>query len=218
MPNPFLSNLIPDDHPYNQAMSRISTLFDNDVSSALGGDASNNGNNNNGNNKALGTVLGIAQLAIALGGMVYNGVQQRRQSRENRRLVEESNAQALAQWQRETAYDSPINQRKRLEQAFLNPAMMYGGIENVSANSPSMSTYQGEAPQVDTTNTIGALRQIREEELLRAQIDNINADTDKKRSDIDVNDMTVRKGDQEIVFLGIQGREKEALIRKYGQQ
>lgn len=212
MPNPFKIHGLDDDHYHNQALSRISTLFDNDVSSALGGDTFKNNENNNKSAAAL-----IIEAVVAIGGMIFNGVMQHRQNRENRRAVEEANAQALAQWQRETAYDSPINQRKRLEQAFLNPAMMYGGIENVSANSPSMSVYQGQAPQVDTTNTIGALRQIREDELLQAQIDNINADTDKKRSDIGLNEFTIQKGGYEIKLIGAQTETEKYKLKVMGQ-
>lgn len=54
------------------------------------------------------------------------------------RLAAEADARNLALWNMTNVYNSPRNQRKRLEEAGLNPGLMYGGIEN-TAGMPSDS-------------------------------------------------------------------------------
>lgn len=71
----------------------------------------------------------------------------------NKDLVKQSNAAALAQWNRENQYNLPVNQVQRLLSAGLNPALMYdnGSAGLVSAASPELSTpeanFQGMSPQ-----------------------------------------------------------------------
>lgn len=62
----------------------------------------------------------------------------------------------IDQWQRETGYNSPIEQVKRLQQAGLNPALLYGGYgpTNVAASShvgsQASSASSGISPQLPT--------------------------------------------------------------------
>ena len=64
----------------------------------------------------------------------------------NIQLSREAYEQNLAQWYRENAYNSPLAQRQRLEQAGFNAGLMYqnGTGSMVSAQSP-----QSESPQIE---------------------------------------------------------------------
>lgn len=85
---------------------------------------------------------------------------------------------ALTDWARENAYNSPAAQMKRLEDAGLNPNLVYGngavatGGDIRSANAPHWSP---EAPQVDLSGIgteLGRYHQIR---LQDAQVNNLEA-------------------------------------------
>lgn len=54
----------------------------------------------------------------------------------NRELAEYSYQKNLEQWNRENFYNLPSEQRARLEAAGLNPALMYGNVQNTSVSSP----------------------------------------------------------------------------------
>lgn len=112
----------------------------------------------------------------------------------NRQAVERQNQLNLEQWQRENAYNAPINQIQRLRAAGLNPGIMYGseGVVNSSAPSPAMQSSRDVPPQstfqVDplTVAQIANLNaQTRktdaeadtEEQIRQSRIDNINAST-----------------------------------------
>ncbi len=78
---------------------------------------------------------------------------------------------ALEQWMRETSYNTPENQVRRLRDAGLNPALAMGGnVSNVAAGSPGLAEAQPAssarmvAPQVDP--------------LTAAQIAKTNAETE----------------------------------------
>lgn len=54
-------------------------------------------------------------------------------------IARENNAAAVAMWERQTSYNSPMEQMKRLEAAGLNPHLAYGTIaESRMATPPSL--------------------------------------------------------------------------------
>lgn len=77
----------------------------------------------------------------------------------------------------QTKFDSPAEQRKRLVEAGLNPAMMYGGTGKIEG-APSIGS--GEAQAAET----GGLESLA---LMSAQVENINRDTALKESNIALN-------------------------------
>lgn len=104
-------------------------------------------------------------------GAVGNVVSSLITNASNRQLAEEARRWSLEQWNRENAYNLPVNQVRRLKDAGLNPALMYanGTSSLQAATSPEVTTSKNAAPQVDP--------------LLAAQVANINADTALKKAD-----------------------------------
>ena len=145
--------------------------------------------------------------ALPLVGGIFNAISQGAQNRKNRNFQREmysrQRADALADWERQNAYNAPINQRKRLEEAGLNPAMMYGGAgsgaagqaaptrgSQVSGQGGQAAQFQGGisdyigmqmlAPQKDNVQAAAQLtRQQRLTEIVKGI--NIAADTDNKK-------------------------------------
>lgn len=66
---------------------------------------------------------------------------QREQQAWNERQAEKANKWNLEQWERENLYNSPMQQMQRLEQAGLNPNLMYG-----QGNPGSASSLKSEMP------------------------------------------------------------------------
>lgn len=104
---------------------------------------------------ALTSILGALNTASAVGGTAYSifGNSTRKQKQQEQRQLElqkqltEHNAEVnygynemsaeeayrrqQEQWQRENEYNLPINQRKRIQEAGLNPALLYEGSAGV---------------------------------------------------------------------------------------
>lgn len=77
-----------------------------------------------GGEKSISAGVAIAGLiASTLGNIIST----ERANNLNRELAEKENAWNLAQWQRETVYNSPAAQMQRLLSAGLNPSLMYEG-------------------------------------------------------------------------------------------
>lgn len=94
--------------------------------------------------------------AAAIGGSIINGALgafgqssanranirlQREQNTWNEKQAEKANQWNLQQWERENLYNSPMQQMQRLEQAGLNPNLMYG-----QGNPGSASSLKSEMP------------------------------------------------------------------------
>lgn len=117
---------------------------------------------------------------------------------ENRRNIERQNQLNIEQWQRENDYNNPVNQMQRMRAAGLNPAMMYGGSGSIatSAPSPTMQGARDIAPQLGGTDDL--LGKILGIARTKAEIENINASSDKLRSDIGLNESQIRVNDNSI--------------------
>lgn len=127
---------------------------------------------------------GLVDTAVgALGGVLnYNN---------DKKLADYQYSKQLEQWNRENEYNSPVEQRKRLAAAGLNPNLVYGGgATTLSARSPSY-----EAPKsninLNSPDILGKYQQMKmqdvqtgkieqEIELLNASTANKNADTSNK--------------------------------------
>ena len=58
-----------------------------------------------------------------------------------------ADARNLELWNMTNNYNSPLNQRRRLEQAGLNPGLMYGGIENTAGQPADANVPESNAGQ-----------------------------------------------------------------------
>lgn len=93
------------------------------------------------------------------------------QNYENRKAVSKANSFNFGMWQNENEYNKPINQMARLEEAGLNPNLVYGsGATTLSAHSQGAHEAQQRAP--DFLETMGRYQDIRQKD---AQTENIKA-------------------------------------------
>lgn len=133
-------------------------------------------------------VQGMGQAAISSGGGLLSTLISNRAARKendktreyNLKLAQMQNQWNVEQWQRENAYNSPSAQLQRLQDAGINPDLIYGGgISNTSASSPQMTAGSAASPTplVGMPNVVGDYL---DAQLKQAQIDNINANTNKQ--------------------------------------
>lgn len=104
-------------------------------------------------------VLGPAALAGigAIGGVLSNGINaifnKKANDQSYQRAQESYDKQRrdnLTDWQTQNAYNHPSEQMKRMKEAGLNPAMMYGGGQGVTTAQQPKSATQ-DSPQVNPT-------------------------------------------------------------------
>lgn len=133
--------------------------------------------------------------ALNLGGIgglvsaVINPVLQAVQNSRNRQFAKEQalleNRLNYEQWMRENAYNTPSAQMQRYIQAGLNPNLLVGGHQNLSASSPQMTSAKdasaGIAPMLDPSQL-----------LVGAQVRNLDASTDQMRKSLELTDAEVR--------------------------
>lgn len=82
---------------------------------------------------------GIASLLGAGGSAVANTEAVKEANRGNMELAEYQYSKNLEMWERQNAYNTPLEQRKRAEAAGLNPNLLYGhgSLSNTAAPAPS---------------------------------------------------------------------------------
>ena len=105
----------------------------------------------------------------------------------NRENQEYQNAWNLEQWNRENEYNSPLEKRKRLEAAGLNP-IFYGldGAGNAGSLQSAPFTAVNGAPMLNSGEFFGnsianAAKTAAEINLINKQADNVGVDTDNKK-------------------------------------
>jgi hypothetical protein len=124
----------------------------------------------------------IAAIAagVGAGGGILNSFLQVAQNRKNREfsrgMYDLQREHANQDWHRENLYNHPMNQARRLEQAGLNKALMYGksaspGLAG-SVRSSDFKNPQTQAPQYG--NALTYLPQMFDFELKQAQTDNLD--------------------------------------------
>lgn len=108
---------------------------------------------------------------------ITNAYLQQQTNQQNLDLARQQNAWNLSQWFREMDYNHPVNQVQRLRMAGINPSMAYSnGIENLAPASPEMVSSQFEPSSIGNPFSTFS-RDLVQEQLSRAQIENIEADT-----------------------------------------
>lgn len=151
---------------------------------------------------AVSPFLGIASGISSLFGNKNIDKQIRAQQEENQKnrdwnlmLAQMQNQWSQDQWERENEYNTPINQRERLQEAGLNADLMYGhgGISNLAASSPAMTSGQGSQP-VDVSvlgrkATIGdMIQQGLQTRMVEAQIKATEAQARKTAADAGISE------------------------------
>lgn len=164
---------------------------------------------------------------LNLGGNIWQGISQNKMNRESREFQERM-------WNMTNEYNKAINQRKRLEEAGLNPALMYGGSVSGAAGTADMAgkpdfnvpEWSGVgSAAAEGVNSYYANRSITSGiDVNEARADNIRQDTTNKgiesvlksinasSSALDYKtkkrlfETTVKTAQQQLQNLGIQGR------------
>lgn len=128
--------------------------------------------------KELATAgLGIGtSIAEGLGNQIFGEMNQRRELRGQKKALEQQNAAQLDLWEK-TNYSA---QKEQMKKAGLNPALLYGmsGGGGATTGSGSASA-KGDAEGLNVGMGLQNMMQL---ELLKAQKENIEADTANKRA------------------------------------
>jgi len=87
-----------------------------------------------------------------------NYLSQQDTNQANNALQDKANQQNVSLWERQTAYNTPIENMKRLEAAGLNPQLAYGQIaESKMSQAPDMAAPHYEAPKNPGPGLLDAL-------------------------------------------------------------
>ena len=108
----------------------------------------------------------------AIGNFFTGGASARKQYRYQSKLMDKQNQQQIDFWKMNNEYNTPFNQRARLEQAGLNPDLMYGGSGNMY-QSQMPGAASGSAPNVDYGSFSDNLRFAMQAQVMDAQVSKI---------------------------------------------
>ena len=148
---------------------------------------------------ALSSVFGSVQSNKQIDKQLKAQAEENRKTREyNLMLAQQQNQWNQEQWERENEYNSPVNQLKRYREAGLNPDLMYSNGSSGNATQLSGGLTAGEpASPVDYSAlgqkmTVGqVVQQTLQNDLVRAQIDKIQAEAQGARGNARLTDIQV---------------------------
>lgn len=123
---------------------------------------------------------GASIIGQALSGL-FTGKQNRASQQFSRDMYNQQRADNIGFWNMQNEYNAPVNQMKRLQEAGLNPALMYGksaspGVAG-SISTPDVQSAQFRTPNVDAMAVMDAFFNT---EIKQAQVDNLRADNTVK--------------------------------------
>lgn len=107
-----------------------------------------------------------------IGNLFTGGMSARKQYQYQSKLMDKQNQQQIDFWKMNNEYNTPFAQRARLEQAGLNPDLMYGGSGSV-AQSQMPGAASGSAPNVDYGSFSDNLRFAMQAQVMDAQVSKI---------------------------------------------
>lgn len=103
-------------------------------------------------------------IASGIGGIaqgIFGSIAAKKQRKFQKQMQLEQWQNDLSMWNRQNEYNSPASQRKRLEEAGLNPALMYGSApQNVSTTLPKYGSRETPVYKFDPSNILSMLGQI----------------------------------------------------------
>lgn len=102
--------------------------------------------------------------------------------RRNKNLAKYAYNKDLEMWNRQNEYNLPVNQMERLDEAGLNPNLMYGTGSGANV-AKEMPRYNAPTANFDFNplNIAGMLSQFQDIKVKQAQADNIKAQTETRR-------------------------------------
>lgn len=109
----------------------------------------------------------------AIGNFFTGGASARKQYQYQSKLMDKQNQQQIDFWKMNNEYNTPFNQRARLEQAGLNPDLMYGGSGNIGQSQMPSAASPGSAPNVDYGSFSDNLRFAMQALVMDAQVSKI---------------------------------------------
>lgn len=138
----------------------------------------------------MGKLLDIAMAAsgpIGAGiNAISSGVQNRKQRKWNEKMYKWSRRDALADWNMQNAYNSPVEQMQRLKAAGLNPNLVYGNganaLEAAPMRAPELKNYHGDVPRFGDVVSSGIVGYL-DAKMKSAQIDNLKAANEVTKED-----------------------------------
>lgn len=108
----------------------------------------------------------------AIGNFFTGGASARKQYQYQSKLMDKQNQQQIDFWKMNNEYNTPFSQRARLEQAGLNPDLMYGGSGSMY-QSQMPGAASGSAPNVDYGSFSDNLRFAMQAQVMDAQVSKI---------------------------------------------
>ena len=109
----------------------------------------------------------------AIGNFFTGGASARKQYQYQSKLMDKQNQQQIDFWKMNNEYNTPFNQRARLEQAGLNPDLMYGGSGNIGQSQMPSAASPGSSPNVDYGSFSDNLRFAMQAQVMDAQVSKI---------------------------------------------
>ena len=109
----------------------------------------------------------------SIGNFFTGGASARKQYQYQSKLMDKQNQQQIDFWNMNNEYNTPFNQRARLEQAGLNPDLMYGGSGSMYQSPMPSAASPGSAPNVDYGSFSDNLRFAMQAQLMDAQVSKI---------------------------------------------
>lgn len=109
----------------------------------------------------------------AIGSIFTGGASARKQYQYQSKLMDKQNQQQIDFWNMNNEYNTPFNQRARLEQAGLNPDLMYGGSGSMYQSPMPSAASPGSAPNVDYGSFSDNLRFAMQAQVMDAQVSKI---------------------------------------------
>lgn len=109
----------------------------------------------------------------AIGNFFTGGASARKQYQYQSKLMDKQNQQQIDFWKMNNEYNTPFNQRARLEQAGLNPDLMYGGSGNIGQSQMPSAASPGSAPNVDYGSFSDNFRFAMQAQVMDAQVSKI---------------------------------------------
>jgi hypothetical protein len=114
-----------------------------------------------------------------LGGLFSIGARKKAFKR-SKQLMDKQFKMDKQMWDYQNAYNTPLNQMRRLKEAGLNPALMYGQGTTGNANNMVQSKFQELSPYMNATDIAQSTAAGVQMSLSNAQKANIQADTTYK--------------------------------------
>lgn len=179
----------------------------------------------------IGTVLGGALatglpfLKKAMPGIISGASslfglnQAKRQRGFQREMADTQYQRDVEMWNRMNEYNTPENQRKRLEEANLNPALMYKSMpQNVATQMPKTQKYDTPVAQWNPLNGIQMLSGYQDVKIKKGQEESIKQDVVRKKLEntylgkqlnLDVNSKSLQYAFEQILKGAMFSQDKK---------